>query len=137
MEHVKTFFKSLFIFVVLLWGFWAYMKWFNKDLWQTVASYIYKSEVQECPICELKDCPEQEPCKCDSLASGSVVSKVSLEDISDKIDFVIQKLDSNSISASVGPDSNTVSKIETGSELSQEEIIKNLEDRIAELEKTE
>gem|GEM_PF-5265270 len=60
-----------------------------------------------------------------------------MEDISDKIDFVIQKLDSNSISASVGPDSNTVSKIETGSELSQEEIIKNLEDRIAELEKTE
>lgn len=41
---LKTFFVTLLLVVALEFGFWWYMKLFNKDLWQKVAWLIYKCE---------------------------------------------------------------------------------------------
>jgi len=64
MDHVKTFFKTLLWtlvgIVVVVWWFWAYLRFFNNDLGAKVANLVYKTDSVECPVC--LECEECEVC---------------------------------------------------------------------------
>jgi len=99
MEHVKTFFKTLLwtliILIVILWGFWAYIKFFNKDLGQSVAQFISKQETQECPICNTsKECPEAKECPiCETTENNTETNDTNwLQNIEKKLDTIINEL---------------------------------------------
>lgn len=144
MENVRTFFKTLFwtllVLIVLVGGFWAYVRFFNKDLGSSVADLIYKAEALECPVCEECEVCEAsvDTAECPVVADGEGFSVEGIDfakefdDINNKLNEVLDELDTTDRTMD---EYDVVEPPVQEAEASAEEVIRDLQKRIEELEK--
>lgn len=141
MDHVKTFFKTLMwtliLLIVFVGGFWAYVRFFDKDLWAQVAQLIYKPEMVECPVCEeceelpdndfvCDECPEVEECDDDRI---DLTNQYDVQDIIPVDTLAHEKLDE--ILKILKKWTSNIDEPKT-----QEELLQDVLKRLESLEKT-
>ncbi len=136
MDHVKTFFKTLLWtllwVIIVLWGFFSYIKFMNKNLWQKVSNIIYAQEKLECPI---------QKCDCEGntwTSQNISILETKIDNLKQKADDIEVKIDSlwKSLSTlNFSSSSDSVNKkLSTWEKIKMENTIKDLKDKIQELE---
>lgn len=142
MSNVKTFFKTLLwtlvVLIVLVGGFWAYMRFFNQDLAKSFTALVYKTEATECPVCE--KCEVCEPKDTNSNEEFTGMSTINFdkefERLNNKLNDALDMLDTlDEKNSDANMDEyGVVEEPAATTEKTKDEIIDDLTKRIEKLE---